>query len=348
MSGWKGRLFLLLLLLLPPSGYGVWALGRPVKVEIAVIGKADVKACLTFHGILAARRAALLSSHVGGRVLEVRAQEGEVVRRGQVLARVGQDAWEVREKALELELATARDDVEKARENVRRHEEAFLAGEITATQLKQVQLFHHLAEIRNIRAERALRQLRAQIGEGTVVAPADGVLIKCYVSRGDRANRQPLFALAEAGAFLVRFYLPSEATLSVGQPAEIEPMGWEGPPLSAIVGGVSDGSGFKSGWANLDGERSLSEGRLSRVTVQTGTRRALVLPSKAIQASPEGPKIFLVVQDRVHLVSVRLGDESGTLVEVRGLPEGARVAVSGERPLWDGARVRIEKTERTE
>jgi cobalt-zinc-cadmium efflux system membrane fusion protein len=304
------------------------------------------------------KRTARLGSLVEGVVVSADAEVGDRVRRGQVLAQlhshVVHEAWAGYRKAvaerrrLENELVVAQQVEERAgrlladkaisRQELQRSE----ADRIAAEQ----QLDIARTEVR--RAEEELEHYgvtnkedpSGESGEYIPVrSPLDGVVLQKSLTQGTAVTPgTPLFVVSD----LRQLWAVAEVdetvspALETGRPIALSVAAYPGETFAGTVAFVADMVNPKTRRVTVrctvpNADLRLKPETYATVTLGTGeARRALAVPSSAVQEIDGKPLVF--VQDGSSFVrrAVVLGAEAGGLVEVRsGLAEGERVAAAG-------------------
>lgn len=88
-------------------------------------------------------------------------------------------------------------------------------------------------------------------------------------------------------------------------------------------------------------------GMFAKGKIKLGQRNdAVVVPSEAVIRDGENSYLFTVEGDKAKRVDVKLGIQSGSLIEVTGLSRGKSVVVAGQSALVDGAKVKVETTKK--
>jgi len=182
----------------PPAKSGA----RPsLTVTLAEAQSRDVPISLAANGSIAAWQEAILGAEVNGlRLAEVRAQIGDVVKRGQVLAvfaaeTVEAELAQARAQVVEAEAAQA-----EARANAERSQSIASSGALSAQQVAQYATAEKTAQARLelARAQLAVQQLR--LNHTKVVASDDGIISARNATVGAVVPQgQELFRLIRKG-----------------------------------------------------------------------------------------------------------------------------------------------------
>lgn len=319
-------------------GGGMRGPSGPVAVEVEAVKRGSLAREATVAGVLSPVRAVGVNSQVGGALLSVRVEEGDVVRAGQVLAEI--DSREIRAqlRSAEASLALAKSTAERSA--------ALLKDRVvTAAEYERDQAAFASAQA-------SVDALRTRLGYASVRAPFAGVITEKRNEAGDVVGAQSrLFTLADVSTLVVRVQV-SELDItgiSVGQNAGVSVDALGGalfngtvrrifPAADSVTRMVPVEVGLVGGAA-----RQLRPGYLARVTVKLGERTGVLLaPVNAVVGSRDARAVYVKVGDKVERRAVRVGQTSGSLVEIlEGLQPGDTVVSVGADQLRDGAQVRV-------
>ncbi len=253
-----------------PAADSVAASGPP-RVEIVYPRRADVAQRLQSNATLEAFEEADLFAKASGYLSQVRADIGDHVKAGQVLAVIDIPEWEkdLAEAKAQLEakhksLETTKREVEHQKANValqevtlKRQEMLFKERAVTDQALDEVRGKTEIAraDLGVAEANRALAAAQVDVAVATVekiktllsyteiVAPFDGVVSRRLVNRGDlvqaaTANRTtPLFTLQRIDTIRVFCDIPENDVphLRVGDAAVVKPFGFDGKTFAGTV-----------------------------------------------------------------------------------------------------------------
>jgi HlyD family secretion protein len=203
----------------------------PTPYSAVAEGKADVEG-----GVIQ------VASRTAGVVREVDVREGDVVRKGQVLARQEDDAPRLAVQTAEANLAQVRAHMGLTRVQLATalREQARLrpldgAGVVSGQQIDkagdavsdaQATLADERAAIQVAQAQ--LDEARYRLEQTVIRAPVDGVIVRRYANPGAGAstlNVTPMFDLEPAGQRIVRAEVTETAlpSVAVGQKVRISP-----------------------------------------------------------------------------------------------------------------------------
>lgn len=277
-----------------------------------------------------------VAPRVGGRLATIDAQEGEHVKRGQVLARI-----ESSDLAQTIQEARAREQLarvqfERARSLV---EQRFIApAEIDRTRNEWQA------------AQAASRRAQVQHDYNQLVAPADGIILRRDGEAGQFVPAgQTVFALACCAPLRVTAEVDEEdiARVVVGQAVMMHSDAlphrlYEGRVAEITPKGDPVSRSYRVRVRLVDAPAIDTGPMRSGMTMDTNlivSRRegALLLPNRALQ----GDRLWLLSQGRLHQRSVIKGVVGAERTEiVSGLADGDMVVLSPPETLRDRQRAR--------
>lgn len=326
------------------------AAARPaLSVQVVQPTPSTWAVALVANGSIAAwQEASVGAEGAGWRLADVRAQVGDTVRKGQVLAvfasdLVQADLAQARAVVVEAEAASA-----EANANAQRARELQPSGALSAQQIQQYLTAERTAQARleSLRAAARVQELRVR--QSQVLAPDNGVISSRTATVGAVVPPgQELFRLIRQGRLEWRAEVPSAdlSRLRPGMAATVHPPG--GAPVAGRVRMLAPtvDPGTRSGLVYVDllERGDARAGMFARGEFRIGNASALTLPQSAVVLRDGFSYVYLVGKDqRVSQQKIETGRRQGDRVEiVSGLPAGASVVASGGGFLGDGDLVRV-------
>lgn len=298
------------------GGPGGGGFGGPAAVEVASVSRGDFVASAEFVGTLQARATADLYAKVNGQILEMRADTGDRVRAGQVLARI--DPGELNERVeqaraaqrmAEATLGERRAALGIARSTAERTRALYEQQLVAQQQHDQAQAELQGAAAQVQVAEAAVSQARANVGAARaelektlIVAPFSGVVGKRYLDKGAfAATNRPVFSVVDLSTIKTTVPLTEKdaGRVRVGQAATVT---LEADPAARFQGVVARiASVFDPNTnttqaeveiANADGR--LKPGMFANVSIAFAVEPgALLVPRSAVVEDERDTFLFL-------------------------------------------------------
>ena len=310
----------------------------PPTVATALVERTDAARALRMSGTIESERSTVLSFAVPGTVEAVLADEGQPVRRGQVVARLTPTSFE---HALGIAVAQQA----RAEDAVRRLEPMHRNG--TVPEVKWVEVQTGLES-----AQHAVELARKNLNDAVLRAPEDGVIARRSVEPGSTVGPGvPALVLVQTRTVRAIAPVPEAqiARVRVGQPARVAvaALGREFTGKVYEIGVVADPLTrtypVKISLGNSDG--ALRVGMVVDASLPLpGDGPGLSVPREAVRIDEHGsPCVFVVGADqKLQRRRVDLAGFSGERIALHaGVNEGERVVVSGTPLLADGAAVRL-------
>ena len=312
----------------------------PVKLESLTSEEGVIP--IMSSGVVAAQEEVKLSFKIGGVISAVYVQEGQQVKKGQLLARL--DPAEINAQVAQAEIA-----LEKSERDLKRV--AQLYADTVAT-LEQVQ---DLTTAKNV-AEQNLKIATFNQQHATIHAPVSGRILKRFAEKGEVIGPgNPVFFLAATHtAQVVRISLADVDLVKVqmGDRAEVSFDAWPGQIFEARVNEMAAGANPMTGTFDVElkltkSPQSLRNGFIGKVKVFPSSRMAWVkVPiSAVVEADAEMATIYVPNEDGesfepVYLKHYQIGNGFIT-VSPDQLDGVSKLITEGARYLKPGAKISI-------
>lgn len=305
----------LLALLLAIGAYFALAGGEPVGpgddnsqatvVTVVAPGRTTVEGTIEAPGTLAARRPMPVGVvGEGGQVLSVRADAGDWVSQGQILAVIDRSVQTQQAAAQEAQIGVARADAQLAQSNLDRALQLVERGFISKAEIDRLTATRDSAVARIRVAEAQLAELRARNARLNVVAPASGYVLARNVEPGQTVGGASgaLFTIARGGEFEMLAQLGESqlASLSVGVSASVVPAGSDNSfdgQVWQISPTVDERTRQGTARIALPFQPGLRPGGFATASINSGTFSATVLPESAVLADDEGSYVYTVNEE---------------------------------------------------
>jgi membrane fusion protein (multidrug efflux system) len=286
----------------------------------------------------------MLRPEVGGRVKQIFFNDGQRVRKGQLMVQFD-------DQLPQAQLAQARAELSITEANHKRNQDLVAQNFISQRSLDESSAALEVSRAKLSLAQATLQRLQ-------VLAPFDGITGLKQINVGDYLkDGADMVNVEDIDAVLLDFRLPErfQAKIRAGQKAQLTVDALPGRPFSAIIQAVDpliDANGRSVGVRGCidNRQQQLRPGMFARVNAVFGSREnALVIPEEAI--IPQGGRTFVVkivagdkpdvkVSERVVVkVGLRL---PGKVEILEGLSAGDTVVTAGHQRLQkDGTVVRV-------
>jgi RND family efflux transporter MFP subunit len=303
---------------------------------------------LSVSGGLFAWQESIVAAELGGlAIIELNADVGSVVKQGQVLARLSQDAAKASLAVQQANVARAKAGLAEAAANAERVRQVKGSGALSEQQIQQYLIAEESAKAGLAAAEAAQRADEVRLRQTSILAADGGVISSRSATLG--AVVQPggeLFRLVRQGRIEWRAELTAEqlAQVRVGQKAHIRlPDGKTVDGTLRMLSPTLDSNSRKAlAYVDLASGSTARAGMFAQGELLLGRSAALTVPHAALLLRDGNAYVFELGSDnRVAQRKVQTGRRNGEAVEILdGLAKTARVVVSGGAFLNQGDLVR--------
>jgi len=297
----------------------------------------DVEQTYTADGTVEAVHQAVVAAQVPGRILELRVEAGQSVRKGQLIARIDdREAAQVLAQSL-AQVARAQADHINGRAQYERTRSLFDRQFVSHAALDKAQADLDTSAALLSAAKAVVAQAEAARSHSTVAAPVSGMVITRHADSGDMAQPgKPLVTLYEPGRMRVIANVPQakvgEIRVSGAATAEIPALKQRIRAASVTIMPEADPQTHTTP-VRLDlpaGFAGIYPGMFARAHFAVGISKKLAIPAQAVVYRSEVVGAYVVDEKGgVHFRQLRLGEPAGAgAIEVlAGLVRGERVAL---------------------
>jgi len=313
---------------------------EPSPVEVALAESGSITPNYPTTATLESEREATIVSESSGELEAVLVEEGQMVKKGQVLARL-----ESRRERLERARAAA--DANRLSNESERGATLASRGLVSHQAAEQTQFAKESQQA-------TLHMMELALAKKEIRAPYDGIVTRRYAKTGLWLNAgEPAFGLADLSTLTARINVPERAAASLesGQAAVLESDAFPGATFNGHIERISPVVDRQSGTvgATIALDRNdvrLRPGLFVRLNVQYATLEGITLvPKSSVQRDQGQTRVFVVRDGKVQARTVTLGLEHGEQVQAAtGVTPGESVVTVGLEKLVDGDKVTVVDT----
>lgn len=308
-----------------------------VPVEVAALTRGPIEEVIKASNHLEAEQTVKVFSRASNLLVELLVEEGVVVKKGQILARLQDDDQKTT-------YDKARSQLNQATANFKRTEKMFTGGLVPQKDyddgkynLEQLQL--------------ALNEAQRQLDFTEIKAPIAGTITAREVNLGDQVNpNQHLFDIIDFDSIVALVYVPEKnlPDLDIGKPARITAQSLGDEVLEGFIKRISPVVDSKSGTIKVTlgvkGGGKLRPGMFVDAEIIVSTHPdALLIPKRSIVYDSDQMFVYrLGESNRVAraLVEPVLADKDN-IEPAAGFEAGDQIVIAGQTGLKDGALVEL-------
>ncbi|HSH90738.1 MAG TPA: efflux RND transporter periplasmic adaptor subunit [Ramlibacter sp.] len=317
-----------------------------VKAEVVELSQG-----LPISGSLKAFNSAVVKARAAGELQGLTVREGDVVKAGQVLARVDATEYLSRVKQAQEQADSAKQQIDIAQRQWDNNKALVDQGFISKTALDTSLNNFHAAQANHKAALATVEMARKTLEDTVLRAPISGVVAQRLAQPGERVAIE-----ARVVEIVDLSRLELEATLSaadsvdvrVGQEAKLQIEG-SPRPITAKVARINPsaqaGSRGVLAYLTIADSAGLRQGLFAQGTLGTGRVSALAVPLSAVRTDKPSPYVQVVENNQVVHKALETGarGEAGkeVMVAVKGIVPGAVVIKGNLGPLREGTAVKF-------
>jgi membrane fusion protein (multidrug efflux system) len=324
---------------------------KVVNVRTALVEKRSLKPFIESVGTLKPDEEVVVSSEIDGILRELKVQEGSVVSKGMLLARINDTDYRLELSRAEAALRQVNASLANAKVEFERKEALYKEGLVTRQQYDDIVARRLLAEGEVDRAGGTLDLAREKLAKTKIHAPIAGIIREKKVTPGDYIrNGTPLLYLTRNNPVKLSFTVTEKdvARLKIGQECLFKvdafPEREFKGKLNVIYPNLEERTRSLQVEALVPNPQMLLKpGLFARVTIYTGDAVGkVVVPVTALLYENDKVKTFVVEQDKAKERVVRLGGKYGEYMEiVEGLKGGEQLIIVGQNNLAEGVKVNV-------
>lgn len=331
--------------------------GQPAKLVIAPEDYITVHASAlasgpVVTGSIQPERKADLRAEVSAVVLQVLKENGDVVRRGDILARLDQTAIQDSLRSAEDNARNAVQALDQAERNLQRLKTLRASGMTSLQALDDAEVRRNGAQSELSASRTRVVLARQQLERTTVRAPFDGVVSERKVSAGDTASiGKELFKVMDPTSmrFAGRVSADKISVVSVGQAVSFRINGYAGQEFRGKVTRVDPSANDVTRQVEVlvsfvDAKQPKVSGLYAEGVIESGNIKALTLPESVVVRSGDKSSVWRVKANALNRVELALGarDPRTGDFEVRsGLAEGDTILRNPSSSFKEGQLVEM-------
>lgn len=320
----------------------------PAKVVVSEVMSGTILPGVEFIGTVYYPQISDVASEVSGKVDVVKFEEGDRVKKGQILVKINSDLLRKdiqTKKALHEQVLT---DIELTRRDLQRIEKLYREEAVSEQVYDEYRFKVANLEKKSASIKAEMEKLEVELLKKIVRVPFHGVITKKLIDVGEWLSPgTPVATIARDDVVDVIFNVPVDVfTLALtGKSVNIKAAGLElsGKILTVIPQGDIPTRTFPIK-IRVDNSGSLVAGMEAKVTLPRSNGEKTLIVERAAVINVFGEDVvFACAGSHVKVIPVKVTEYDGMMVgiEAPGLEEGMKVVVKGNERLRDGQMIEI-------
>ena len=329
---------------------------EPIRaVKVVTVGAETMRTGAEFSGEVRARVESRLGFRVGGKIVQRRAELGQRVKPGQVLAQLDPQDYKLSAQAAQAQVAAVATNRDLAAADYKRFKELRDQNFISGAEIERREATLKAAQAQLDQAQAQLSGQGNQAAYTTLVADVSGVITAIEAEAGQVvAAGTPVVRIAQDGPRDVVFSVPEDKIAMIPVGSTVDVRVWaSNEVLKGVVREVAASAdpvtrtfGVK---VALEAKDALALGTTVSVIPQALDRasvQVIKLPTSALRKEGNTAAVWVLdsASMTVHLQPIEVATADGNdVVVASGLQSGMQVVVAGVHVLSPGQKVSLYK-----
>jgi HlyD family secretion protein len=246
-----------------------------------------------------------LKSKASGQIEELPVEEGDFVRKGDLIARLDQKDERTAVAQAQADLDIARAELKQARRTYERRKQLFLQNLVSEEERDQSELNLAVARGKMVQATTALERAQERLTESVIRAPIDGIILKKNVEEGQIiasgvttvSGGTPIVDIADMSSVYVEAGIDEIdiGKVSIGQSATVVAEAFQALQFSGKIVRIAPEAKIEQNVTLFNvivevenRDRKLNSGMNTTIRIVIVKKdNVLLVPSMALQAEPE-------------------------------------------------------------
>jgi RND family efflux transporter MFP subunit len=324
----------------------------PASVTVAAVKSGMVAPQSEFIATVFYQEISETASETSGLALDVSFEEGQRVKKGQILVELGSEILRQRLRAARASYEQALSELEIAKIDLKRREKLFEKKSISEQTYDENKYRVIGTEKRAASLNAQVAQLAIELEKKTIRSPFDGVVIKRHVDRGEWISEGETIAVIGKDDVIdivaeLPEYIIQHVRVGMQVRASANGNALSGKVITIVPRGDVSTRTFPVK-IRTSNQFNLIEGMSARVTLPRGEKKeALIVPRDAVIDKFGRTVVFAAENSKATMLPVDIIGFQGLTVGVAspGLKKGMLVVVEGNERLRDGQAVTFPKPE---
>jgi RND family efflux transporter MFP subunit len=323
--------------------------------DVVKVQAMDMVQGLPVSGTLKASQSAMVKARMVGELMDLTVREGDLVKAGQVIARIDPTEYQARERQAKQQADAAWAQVEIAQKQYDNNKALMEQGFISPTALQNAMASLNGAKATHMAAMAALDVTLKAMDDTTVRSPISGQVAQRLAQPGERmALDGRIVEVVNLSQLEIEAALPAAdaGLVRPGMRAKMTIEGMEDTVTARVLRispSAQAGSRSVLVYLGLAGEEGLRQGLFAEGTLGTRSTRALAVPLASVRTDKPQPYVQVIDGEQVKHITVQTGTRTEqtqnnltlTWVEVQGLTEGTQVLTASAGAVREGTRVKF-------
>lgn len=322
---------------------------KATPVTTFKVTQTSMKETTLVRGEIESPNTPFIGAKVAAEVSEIKADEGMQVLKGQLLARLDDEAFTIAEQSARANKQRLLALVENQQRKVNRSEELYGKKLISKSDLDDIQSVMKQLQAELLGAESILNKALYQLSHTKIVSPINGIIQQRIVSKGDYVKiGNPIFNIVSTEQVRARVYFPNTLSSIIHTGMQVHLIN-KNQTVMGIISSIrpmmENGNRALHALVKFDNNNWKPGTSIVAKTILAERPDAIAVPQKAVVRRPSGVVLYKIMGQKVAEQKVTTGLRQDQLIEVTsGINIGDEIVLDGAAWLSDGAAIDIQNS----
>ncbi|MCW3805941.1 efflux RND transporter periplasmic adaptor subunit [Plebeiibacterium marinum] len=307
-----------------------------------------VEKTYSYSGTVTSLKKSTLSTRIMGQINQVLVNEGDAVKKGQLLISLRSNDINAQKSQAEANILATKAAFTNAENDLNRIKSLFESKSATQKELDDITTHYKMTKAQYTAAQKAKVQVEEMLAYANIRAPYNGVITDKFVDSGDMANPgMPLVAIESPGKFEVTTRIPESEVNMVEKDDAVEVnIKNSTEMIKGKVTHISPSSRFSGSqfearillMPNENQKESIRSGMFANISLKKGTESRILIDNNHLVNKGQLTGVWTISQTGTALLRwVQTGKRiNGQTEIISGLSEGDELIIKTEVRLFDG------------
>ena len=329
-------------------------MGNAPLVKIEPVRQQPIHAFLVLNGIVEPERKVEVYSRLPAYVKNILREEGEFVKKEDVLALLDDTEIRISHRQAQLQLEQAKLTLEDEAANFERSKELKKTEMISDQDYQLAETNYNKAKLDHQNKQESFKDLELQLSYTKIKSPVEGYVTERLIEVGTRvSSNQHVYTVEDFSPLLVKVYVPTSdiINLETGMETEVTSDVLGGMVFNGKIKLINPRIDVQSGTVKVtievfDRTKKLKPGMFVETKILIRNKPdALVIPKKSVSYKENEAFVFVFERQGMQVSKrvIKTGISEGDNIEVTsGLEAGERIVTVGVEGLKDKMKVNVQ------
>ena len=326
---------------------------KSMLAKVSTANRMEIPETYHFTGSVRGDQRINLSTKVMGQITQMDVDEGDFVRKNQIIARIKQDQILAQKNQVVANLKQAKAALQNVETNYKRIKALYEDKSATQKEFDDIKTQYDVAQAKVDALNGKLQEVQDLMNYTEIRSPVDAYVIQKMAEVGDMASPgRPILTVENVHYFKVKASVP-EAQIELfhkGDSVAVHVKAASAEPIPGVVSSVNPSGDARSRQFTVEirlnprDDKLVKSGMYAQIVLEKGKRSVISVPKNALVHRGQLTGLYTLNEDNeAYLRWVRTGRTLNSQVEIlSGLKAGERYIANWEGRVTEGQKIAIQ------